>query len=105
MKQMLQAFANPRVNFETGINKFEMPEPVYNKETGRYENQNTYFRLIKKGDLATDEKGNKVYVKADQIQQVNKSGDIINRYGLNNADLNRFVTHNLSNAVMDFTEK
>jgi hypothetical protein len=105
MKEMLQGALNPRVAFETTLGKFEMPEPVYNKETGRYENQNTHFRMIKKGDLATDERGNKVYVKEDQIQQVNDAGDIVNRYGLNNADLNRFVTHNLSNAVMDFTEK
>jgi hypothetical protein len=105
MKEMLQGALNPRVAFETTLGKFEMPEPVYNKETGRYENQNTHFRMIKKGDLATDERGNKVYVKEDQIQQVNDAGDIVNRYGLNNADLNRFVTHNLSNVVMDFTEK
>jgi len=105
MKQMLQGALNPRVAFETTIGKLEMPEPVYNKATGRYENQNTHFRMIKKGDLATDEKGKKVYVKADQIQQVNDNGDIINMYGLNNEGLNRFVTHNLSNAVMDFTEK
>ena len=105
MKQMLQGALNPRVAFETTIGKLEMPEPVYNKETKRYENQNTHFRMIKKGELATNEKGEKVYVKADQIQQVNDNGDVVNMYGLNNADLNRFVTHNLSNAVMDFTEK
>jgi hypothetical protein len=105
MKQMLQGALNPKVAFETTIGKLEMPEPVYNKETKRYENQNTHFRMIKKGELARNEKGEKVYVKADQIQQVNDNGDVVNMYGLNNEGLNRFVTHNLSNAVMDFTEK
>jgi hypothetical protein len=107
MKQMLQAALDPRVNFETSIGKFEMPEPVWNNQTGRYENKNTHFRIIKKGDVATDESGKKYYVTEDQIQQVTggPKGQIVNRYSLDENGLNSFVTHNLSNAVRDFTEE
>lgn len=104
MKQMLQSALDPSVNFETSIGKFEMPEPVRQPD-GSLRNEMTHFRMIKKGDVATDENGKKYYVNSDQIQQVTPEGKIVNRYGLDSEGLNKFVNHNLSNAVMDFTEK
>jgi hypothetical protein len=104
MKQMLQSALDPSVNFETSIGKFEMPEPVRQPD-GSLQNEMTHFRMIKKGDVATDENGKKYYVNSDQIQQVTPEGKIVNRYGLDSEGLNKFVNHNLSNAVMDFTEK
>ena len=92
MKQMLQSALDPSVNFETSIGKFEMPEPVRQPD-GSLQNEMTHFRMIKKGDVATDENGKKYYVNSDQIQQVTPEGKIVNRYGLDSEGLNKFVNH------------